>query len=133
MTIREASCRCGALKARCTGDPVRNSVCHCFACKQRTGSAFAWNITFAEGEVEVSGAGATFTRTTDSGGWARDHFCQGCGSTVYYMISARPGMISIPAGAFAGADLGEPSFSIYEERMASWLELRTRGPLERMF
>ena len=133
MTISEASCRCGALSVRCTGDPVRNSVCHCIACKQRTGSAFAWNLTFREEQVEIIGASAVFSSTSDSGGTARHHFCTTCGGTVYYDISARPGMISVPAGAFGLVDPGEPTVSVYEERMAPWLELRPKGPLERFF
>gem|GEM_PF-2370499 len=38
--IRAASCTCGRLRSVCSEDPVRVSVCHCRACRQRTGSAF---------------------------------------------------------------------------------------------
>ena len=41
MTIRIASCSCGALTARCAGDPVRVSVCHCLACQIYTDAALA--------------------------------------------------------------------------------------------
>jgi hypothetical protein len=41
MTTRTASCRCGALRAICEGEPVQVSVCHCLECQRRSGSAFA--------------------------------------------------------------------------------------------
>ena len=41
MPTRLASCSCGQLTAQASGDPVRNSICHCLACQRRTGSPFA--------------------------------------------------------------------------------------------
>src|SRR3569623_1797462 len=101
MTVREARCACGALSARTEGDPPRISVCHCNACKRRTGSAFSWNATFAAEQVRVTGAYRTYERSSGDGFWARHHFCPDCGVSVFYEIERRPGMISIPAGAFA--------------------------------
>jgi hypothetical protein len=48
MTTRCAECSCGQLAAICQGDPVRISVCHCLACKRRSGSAFSNNARFPE-------------------------------------------------------------------------------------
>ena len=131
MDSREASCKCGALKARCTGEPARISVCHCNGCKRRTGSAFSYNATYPAAQVETSGEASVFTGTGESGYWARDSFCPHCGSTVYYEIERRPGMISVPAGGFADPDFPDPAFSIYEERKHRWVEIGTSGPIER--
>ena len=62
-----ASCSCGAVRARCKGEPVRRSICSCQACRQRTGSAFSFNITYDAGQVQTSGAARTYTRRGDSG------------------------------------------------------------------
>jgi hypothetical protein len=39
MTTRRAECSCGQLSVTCVGEPFRVGVCHCFGCKQKTGSA----------------------------------------------------------------------------------------------
>ena len=121
MTIREAKCSCGALTARAEGEPTRNSVCDCLDCKRRTGSAFAWNATYEEGRVKVQGSSASFTRTSEDGFWVRDHFCPTCGTRIFYAIERRPGMISIPVGAFADPDFPPPTVEVYGERRCSWL------------
>lgn len=120
---REAKCACGALSATAEGDPVRLSVCHCDACKRRTGSAFSWNATYAAERVTIGGPYATYQRGSEDGFWARHHFCPTCGGSVFYEIERRPGMISIPAGAFADASFPPPAIEVYEERGCPWLPL----------
>ena len=128
--IREASCRCGKLKAACRGEPARVSICHCLACKKRSGSAFSYNATYAADQVETSGESLTFERTGEEGYWARDSFCPGCGSIVFYEIQRRPGMISVPVGLFADPEFPEPRFSIYEVSRHRWLRVEPEGPIE---
>jgi hypothetical protein len=122
MTTRTAACACGELRARTDGEPTRLSVCHCLDCKRRSGSAFSWNATFNAGQVAVEGEYRTWQRGADDDrGWARHHFCPICGNEVFYEIEVRPGMISIPAGAFADKDLGAPEVEVYGERRCPWL------------
>jgi hypothetical protein len=131
METRIASCRCGALRATVRGRPERISVCHCLACKARTGSPFSWNSTWLDGQVETEGESRSWTRITEEGGrWCTDHFCPTCGSTAWYRIEARPGMITIPAGNFGDPDFGEPAYSWYAERRCPWVRVETEGPLE---
>ncbi|MDQ8758171.1 GFA family protein [Sphingosinicella sp. LHD-64] len=118
---REATCRCGALKVVTRGEPVRNSVCDCGACKRATGSAFAWNATFAADQVSTSGPASQFTRVAESGNWARTSFCPTCGTTVWYEIELRPGMISVPVGGFADAAYPVPAVEVYGELRCAWL------------
>ena len=121
MTTREASCTCGALTALATGDPIRNSVCHCLDCKRRTGSAFAWTAHWPADQIEVRGEAASHTHRSDEGFWARHHFCPTCHVTVWYEIERRPGIISIPVGAFADSDFPAPLVEVYEERRCGWI------------
>ena len=131
MATHEASCSCGQLQAACTGSPHRVSVCHCGACKKRTGSAFAWNAWFEAGQVTVSGDSHAWARSSDDKRWCRQHFCPRCGATVYYEIEARPGMVGVPAGTFADAAFTEPSASVYDELACPWVRVETEGPLTR--
>lgn len=130
MEVRTASCRCGALKATARGEPARISVCHCLPCKARSGSAFSWNSTWREEQVETEGEASSWTRMTEEGGrWCTYHFCPVCGSTAWYRIEARPGMVTIPAGNFADPGFGEPSLSWFVVRQCPWARIETEGPL----
>ena len=132
MSERRATCPCGALAAVVAGDPVRVSICHCLECKRRTGSAFSYNAHWPEDKVSVSGDIATWRRTTEAGFFCEYDFCPTCGTTVVYRIQRRPGVISIPAGAFADPDFPEPTVSVYGERRHKWCVLATEGPLQEM-
>ncbi|WP_114953054.1 GFA family protein [Sphingosinicella terrae] len=121
MSVREASCACGKLTAHVEGEPVRVSVCQCLDCKRRTGSAFAWNAVFPAEQVRIEGDFTTFERGSEDGFWARHHFCPACGSTVFYEIERRPGMISIPVGVFSDPDFPAPTVEVYGERRPAWL------------
>jgi hypothetical protein len=125
MATRRAQCSCGQLSAVCSGEPVRVSVCHCLACKRRTGSAFSFNARFAENNVSIHGRAAEFVRIGDEGGRVIYSFCPDCGTTVHYRINDQPGLIAIPVGAFADLALPPPFLSFYHQsRRYPWLEVR---------
>jgi len=121
MIERVATCRCGQLQAKCTGDPVRVSVCHCLECQKRSGSAFAAQARWPEQQVEVIGKYSEWSQLGDSGGRATFRFCAECGSTVAYVNHGMPGTIAIPIGGFADPKFPSPQFSVYEERKHSWV------------
>ena len=107
-----------------SGDPVRVSVCHCFACQRRTGSVFGAQARFPRESVEITGRSTTYERIGDSGeNRAVFHFCPVCGSTVYYTLSGMPGVVAIPVGAFADSSFPPPAFSVYEHRKHAWVRM----------
>jgi hypothetical protein len=96
-------------------------VCHCLACQRRTGSVFGAQARFAAAAVTVSGASTEFVRVGDAGTRTTFNFCPTCGATVYYRLPDE--MIAIPVGAFADPTFPAPVFSVYEERMHSWVTI----------
>lgn len=130
-TERIAACSCGSLTATCRGEPVRVSVCHCLDCRRRSGSVFSSNATFAADQVSTAGAFSTFTRSSDEGRWARFNFCPTCGATVFYEIEVRPGMITVPVGAFADPGFPEPHAEVYGGRRSPWVRIEPDGPIHR--
>lgn len=124
---RIASCRCGALTVRCSGEPVRVSVCHCLPCQARTGSAFGAQARFAAEDVELEGEHRSFVRVADSGRKVDYRFCPICGSTIAYTIEGAPELVAVPLGAFGGADLPSPVYSIYESRKRPWVTVEANG------
>jgi hypothetical protein len=125
MTERIASCSCGQLTARTSGEPVRISICHCLACQRRTGSVFGVQARFRRADVRVDGGSAIFVREADEGGSVTFHFCPCCGSTVFYESEGLEGFLGIPVGAFADASFPAPTVSVYEERMHPWVVMPT--------
>jgi hypothetical protein len=118
---RRASCRCGQLSLVCTGEPVRVSVCHCYHCQKRSGSAFAVQARFNADAVTVTGEERVWETTGDSGNRALFHFCPVCGSTAYYQAKPFFDLIAIPVGAFADNAFPPPHYSVYEGRKHDWV------------
>lgn len=123
MTTRIATCTCGQLSAKVTGDPIRISVCHCYACQQRSGSVFASQARFPRQAVEITGSGTEYVRVGDEGGRGRFTFCPICGVNVFYVNEAMPESIAIPIGTFSDSSFPAPGISVYEERMHSWVTM----------
>jgi hypothetical protein len=123
MPTRTASCSCGQLSAVTSADPVRVSVCHCLACQRRTGSVFAAQARFPADSVTITGASKQFVRVGDAGSRATFNFCPDCGATVHYIIAGSEEHIAIPIGAFAEPTFPAPTYSVYEERMHSWVRM----------
>jgi hypothetical protein len=120
---REAACSCGQLRVSVEGDPVRISVCHCLACKRRTGSAFGYQARFPAEGFRVEGDYKEFVRLSDEEEERRLSFCPECGSTVFYTLGSQPGVVAIPVGGFADPDFPPPWVSVYESRRHAWVQM----------
>lgn len=123
MIERRATCSCGELVVHTQGDPVRISICHCFACQKRTGNVFGAQARFADDAVSAEGLMQVFVRAGESGHAARFRFCKHCGSTVFWQSEALPGFTTIAVGAFADPGFPSPRVSVYEEHQHAWLRL----------
>ncbi len=127
MTARRAHCDCGGLTVDTATDPIRVSICHCLACKRRTGSAFSWNARYDRSAVTVTGPYSSHTRVGDEGSHITHHFCPTCGVTVFYENSDVPEMIAVQAGTFGDANFPAPTVSVYhaDDRLCGWLRIVT--------
>ena len=122
--VRTAKCQCGALTAECHGEPWRRSLCHCFACKARTRSAFGVQATYDEEQVTLAGSASLFERTGAEGHWVRQYFCGQCGTTLYWRIERRPGAVSIAAGCFGTNQLVPPTSEVYGDCAMAGMTLK---------
>jgi hypothetical protein len=99
-------------------------MCHCFACQQRTGSAFSIQARFERSRVRsIEGRSTEFTRTGDEGTDLTFHFCPRCGSTVYFEQDDAANLIAVPIGAFADPAFPPPTVSVYESRRHPWTRM----------
>jgi hypothetical protein len=131
MITRRAECSCGRLSATCSGEPTRIAVCHCLACKRKTGSAFGFGSWFRTSDVTTDGRATEFVRVGDDGTRITNSFCPTCGTTLFWTIDMIPGAIAVSVGAFADLSFPPPTVSVYHEsRRYPWLEIRA-DPLDK--
>ena len=123
MSERIGTCSCEQLKITCEGEPLRVSVCHCFACQRRSGAPFAAQARWPNEKVRTEGIAHEWKRISDEGSTAIFHFCPTCGATLWYTVDSMPGVTAVPIGAFGDTTLPTPVYSVYEQRMHPWVRL----------
>jgi len=130
MTTRKASCNCGQLSVSYDGpDPERTSLCQCYECQRRTGSAFSWQTRLPREHVTIQGNSTkrefpdsdkpSEVRSCDSGG-ATFYFCPVCGSTVFWDLSIAPDFLGVAVGTFADPTFPPPMIAGFEAYGAAW-------------
>jgi hypothetical protein len=122
--MRVATCACGQLSARCTGEPALVSLCHCRDCQKRTGSAFGIAAFFARANVATGGQARAYTRTSDSGYDVTFHFCRNCGGTVFWEPRRKPDMVAVAVGSFADPSFPPPTQAVYDQHRHPWVSSR---------
>src|SRR5688500_20334174 len=103
MATRTASCNCGQLSVAFAGpNPERISLCQCYECQRRTGSAFSCQARLPREHVTVDGRSSTCTfpreepvtyRSCDSGR-ATSHYYPESDQTVYWQLAIAPDVLA---------------------------------------
>ncbi len=122
MPTRTASCSCGQLRIEVEGEPRGVGLCHCLACQQRTGSAFAALASFAA-PFKVSGTATEYARTGDGGARFVFRFCPICGTTVFHSETGVDDSVGVAVGAFAAPHFPTPQVSVYDSWRHAWVQL----------
>jgi hypothetical protein len=114
-------CACGAIRYRCTAEPLFSLNCHCRDCQRETGSAFAPIFAVARAAFTVTqGRPKYFDLTGDSGHTTRRAFCGECGSSLFGEPAVRPDMVTIRAGSLDDPSRFRPSLDIYTSSAQPW-------------
>lgn len=125
MTTRTARCSCGGISVTVRGEPVINGVCHCNDCKRRTGAPCGWSAYFADDQI-VSRTGAPKVRELAGDVphlRQRRHFCDDCGTMLFWTVEAQPDRTGIAGGCFAPDLLDPPTYSAQDKDRCAWLGL----------
>jgi hypothetical protein len=112
---------------------LRISICHCLDCQKRTGAPFGMQVRYARDKVTaITGKSTRFTRQADSGNAVSFSFCPACGSTLFWELSAYPGVLAIAVGSFADPQFPAPRVSVYESRRHHWIDLTSLADIEHL-
>ncbi len=95
---KNGGCLCGAVRYTLAEAPVSYGACHCGMCRRWTGGI--------EMGVQVMPGGLTFSdeshmKTYASSDWAERGFCDTCGSSLFWRLTApgpMQGMMSLSVG-----------------------------------
>ena len=116
-------CLCGKVRYRMTG-PVRMCVaCHCKNCQRQAGSALSVVIGLDEDAIEITGTVKTYRDKGETGGDVWRQFCGDCGSPLFTIADAAPGMKFIKAGTLDDTSALRPAFHCYTKSKQDWLTL----------
>ncbi len=109
MVQYSATCRCGNISIKATGEPDRVGLCHCSDCRKYHGALFHASAIFPEHAVTVTGETRTY------GGRS---FCPKCGSPLF-AVSGKE--VEISLGSMDDASHLIPSYELWTTNRESWL------------
>jgi hypothetical protein len=99
-------------------------MCHCLDCQRRTASAFSVAVFYHRDMVHIErGTTKTFERSSASGFPVKFHFCETCGSNVFWEPRRVPNLIGVGTGAFADPGFPAPEQSVWTKDKHQWLDL----------
>jgi hypothetical protein len=124
MTPVKGGCSCGSVRFELSDRPMGTILCHCGACKKRTGSAFGFSIVVDTANVkEFVGPTKTFNRIGDSGRSVRYEFCPNCGTTLRWHVELIPTRQVFAGGAFDDPGQFEVFGEMYTDEALPWARI----------
>jgi hypothetical protein len=116
-------CACGRIRFA-IDRPLFVQLCHCEACKRRTGSAYGLAVGVEDSNVrDFVGETKTFTRIGESGKLVHYEFCPNCGTTVRWRVEVLPGRQVFAGGTFDDLRKFDVSGEMYTDAALSWARI----------
>lgn len=99
MATRTGGCLCGAVRFTLATAPESYGACHCGMCR-RWGGGIELGVEVRPGGIDWQGA--EHVRTYASSVWAERGWCDICGSSLFWRLTAAgpmQGLMSVSAGS----------------------------------
>ena len=111
-------CHCGAVTYQMPEQTLHLALCHCDDCRRCAGAPMvAWAMVPTD-EVKIAGA----TRTYASSEHGRRHFCEVCGTGLFYTNAAVfPGLIDVQTATLDDPGALPPTAHIQVAERISWM------------
>ena len=123
--LAEGGCLCGEVRYRVSAEPVAATLCHCGDCRRASGGTnVAWAVFDREQFAWLAGKPAEYLSSPGIY-WS---FCGGCGSTLGYRRSERPGHMDITTGTLDDPDRFPPDVEIWVKAKIGWEALHPDLP-----
>jgi hypothetical protein len=103
---------------------VYAQLCHCNACKKRTGSAYGISVVIEnDALLRFGGETQTFKRVAESGKPVEYDFCPACASVIRWRVAALQGRQVIAGGTFDDPDRLEIAGEMYTANALPWARI----------
>jgi len=122
--VSKAQCQCGRVELETLERPYAIVVCHCSACKRRTGSALGVGVYFNAASLKIAGKVSRFDRSVEDRIFS-SFFCPNCGTSVYWRSDLHPDGVGIGLGCFEDPSEFSPDRSVWERKRLDWLQLES--------
>jgi hypothetical protein len=117
-------CACGAIRYEISSEPVFSNHCQCRDCQRKSGTGHGSYMTFPSREaVKLTGTATRWDIVGDSGNTKTRAFCPTCGSPVYLLFKAMPGIFTIHAASLDDPARFKPQVVTYGVRGYAWDQL----------
>ena len=124
MALYKGGCSCGSVRFELKDHPLWMLICHCNACKKRTGSAYGISMMFDNTSVkQFVGETKTYSRSGDSGNTVRYEFCPSCGTTLRWYVDIVPNRQAFAGGAFDDLTSVNISGEMYTNDALAWARI----------
>jgi hypothetical protein len=122
-TPMTGGCLCGAVRYEVTAEPAMQAVCHCSHCQKQAGSAFSMIVGVPGAAVTVTkGATTSYMDSGESGKAVERQFCGTCGSPLFSLVEAMPGMTFIKAGTLDDTGFFKPAVHVWTRSKQDWVD-----------
>jgi hypothetical protein len=116
-------CSCGALRFT-IARYLYAQLCHCDACKKRTGSAYGISVVIDNTALlQFRGQTRTFSRAAESGNSVEYDFCPACASVIRWRVAALQDRQVIAGGAFDDPGAFEIAGEMYTANALPWARI----------
>ncbi|MDP2011602.1 MAG: GFA family protein [Phenylobacterium sp.] len=111
-------CHCGAVTYEMPEQTIHLALCHCADCRRASGAPMvAWAMVPTD-QVKIEGA----TRIYASSEHGRRHFCEACGTGLFYTNEAVfPGLIDVQTATLDDPGALPPTAHIQVAERISWM------------
>ena len=115
-------CLCGAVTYTVDAEPIVQAACHCTDCQRQSGSPFSVVVAVPGPAFSVEGSTlATFaTSPSDNDGTTERSFCSACGSPLFSVAAAAPGLVFVKAGSLDDASWLAPTVEAWTSSAQPW-------------
>jgi hypothetical protein len=118
----DASCLCGGIQLRYSGQVGPANYCHCSDCRKVTGSAFNIGVRVDRKDLAVDARTElkSYRSVNDQGRPIERYFCGTCGSPIYTLHPTMAEFAWVKAGIIHQAEVVQPAFEIWTQDRVKW-------------
>ncbi len=111
-------CHCGAVTYEMPEETIHRALCHCTDCRRASGAPMvAWAMVPTD-QVKIEGATRVYASSEDG----RRHFCEVCGTGLFYTNDAVfPGLIDVQTATLDDPGDLQPTMHIQVAERISWM------------